>query len=88
MDMGDIFVGEMSFGVENFFSLLKVFNYQEVYNSLMEDYNKGELKYVDLKQVVVDVLVFVSVLIRVKKQELFSNKKEVKNQIKVFFVEI
>ncbi len=40
----------MSPGVENLFSLLKASNHQEAHDSLMEDYNKGELKYVDLKR--------------------------------------
>lgn len=47
--MGDMLVGEMSVGVENFFSLLKVVGQLDVYVSLMVDYEVGVFKYVDLK---------------------------------------
>lgn len=87
-DTGDTPEGEMSAGVENLFSLLKACGHQEAYDSLMQDYEQGQLKYVDLKQAVADALVSVSAPIRAKKAELLSQKKEVKNQIKASSAEI
>lgn len=87
-DTGETPEGEMSPGVENLFSLLKACQQTAAYESLMEDYGKGQLKYVDLKQAVADALVGVSEPIRAKKQELLSDKKAVKNQVKASSAEI
>lgn len=87
-DTGDTPEGEMSPGVQNLFSLLKACEDHQAHDSLMQDYQQGQLKYVDLKQAVADALVAVSTPIRDKKQELLSNKKEVKNQIKASSAEI
>ena len=80
--------GKMSPGVENLFSLLKASGKQEAYQSLMQDYESANLKYVDLKQAVADGLVEISTAFREKKAELKANKKEVKNQIKASSAEI
>ncbi len=87
-DTGETPEGEMSPGVENLFSLLKACRQMEAYDSLMVDYQKGQLKYVDLKQAVADALVGVSARIRAKKQALLSDKKSVKNQVKDSSAEI
>jgi tryptophanyl-tRNA synthetase len=87
-DTGETPEGEMSPGVENLFSLLKACRQNEAYDSLMADYQQGQLKYVDLKQAVADALVGVSAPIRAKKQELLSDKKSVKNQVKASSAEI
>lgn len=87
-DTGETPEGEMSPGVENLFSLLKACRQTEAYDSLMADYQQGQLKYVDLKQAVADALVGVSAPIKAKKQELLSDKKSVKNQVKYSSAEI
>ena len=87
-DTGETPEGEMSPGVENLFSLLKACRQNEAYDSLMADYQQGQLKYVDLKKAVADALVGVSAPIRAKKQELLSDKKSVKNQVKASSAEI
>ncbi len=81
-DTGDTPAGEMSAGVANLFSLLRASERFEAHDSLMEDYNNGQLKYVDLKEAVADGLVAISSTFRAQKQEIMANKKEVKNQIK------
>jgi tryptophanyl-tRNA synthetase len=52
------------------------------HQQLMKDYEAGQLKYVDLKDAVADALVEISQGFIAKKEELNSNKKDVKNQIK------
>lgn len=74
-----MFVGEMSLGVDNFFILFKAVEFIGVYESLMKDYEASELKYVDLKDVVVDVFVGLSVDFKVCKEVLKADKKEIKN---------
>lgn len=87
-DTGETPEGQMSPGVENLFSLLKACQQTEAYDSLMDDYGQGQLKYVDLKQAVADALVGVSEPIRAKKQALLGDKKAVKNQVKASSAEI
>ena len=87
-DTGDTPAGEMSAGVENLFSLLKAAGQLDAHASLMDDYEAGALKYVDLKQAVADGLVAVSTPIREKRAELLADKKAVKNQIKASSAEI
>lgn len=81
-DTGEETDGEMSAGVANLFELLKACGKIEAHDSLMEDYKSSSLKYVDLKQSVADALVEISSIFRARKEELNSNKKEVKNKIK------
>ena len=81
-DAGDMPLGEMSAGVENLFELIKACGKTEVYDSLLVDFNKGGMKYVDLKQATADALVELSEQFRANKAELNAKKKEVKNQIK------
>lgn len=87
-DAGDTPAGEMSPGVKNLFSLLKACNKLETYDSLMNDYNTGSLKYVDLKEAVAEALVEISNPFRERKAEINANKKEVKEQVKASSVEI
>ena len=87
-DTGDTPEGEMSNGVANLFSLLKACGKLEAHQSLMDDYEIGSLKYVDLKQTVADALVEMSLPFKEKRAELSANKKEVKNQIKAAAAEI
>jgi len=81
-DKGNTIEGEMSPGVENLFELLKATGNINEYNTLLEDYNTGKLKYIDLKDTVADALISMSNEFKIKKQELLANKKDVKNQIK------
>jgi tryptophanyl-tRNA synthetase len=81
-DAGDTPEGEMSPGVQNLFELLKASQQMDSHQQLMKDYEAGQLKYVDLKDAVADALVEISQGFIAKKEELNSNKKDVKNQIK------
>lgn len=81
-DTGDNTGGQMSPGVENLFELLKATGNTNEYDSLMNDFNNGTLKYVHLKDAVADALISLSKQFIDKKQQLLSNKKEIKNQIK------
>lgn len=87
-DTGDTPEGQMSAGVENLFRLLKASGQDDAYASLQADYEAGALKYVDLKQAVGEGLVAISEPIRARRDELRSDKKAVKNQIKASSAEI
>lgn len=87
-DTGETEPGTMSEGVKNLFELLKASDKNEARQSLMDDYEKGTLKYVDLKEAVADALVEISAACKERKAELNANKKEVKNQIKASSYEI
>ncbi|NBC05971.1 MAG: tryptophan--tRNA ligase [Bacteroidetes bacterium] len=81
-DAGDTPTGQMSPGVQNLFELLRAGGNQEAHGNLMQAYEQGGLKYVELKDAVADTLVALSNGFREKKAELKANKKEVKNQVK------
>ncbi len=87
-DTGDTPTGQMSPGVENLFELLKACGEKEAYNSLMDTYKAGQLKYADLKQTVGEALVKLTDPFRAKRKELQAHKKEVKEQIKDSSAEI
>lgn len=80
-DMGEAKAGEMSPGVANLFELLKACGHMEVRQSLLDDYNAGALKYVDLKQATANALVEVTNPIKEKFAEINSDKKKYKQQI-------
>jgi tryptophanyl-tRNA synthetase len=81
-DLGEVTAGEMSPGVKNLFNLLKACSKNEAYDSLMQNYEQGQLKYVDLKTTVGEALVELSEGFRAKRKELDTRKKEVKEEIK------
>lgn len=87
-DTGDTPAGEMSAGVENLFSLLKAAGRMDAHQSLLEDYNAGNLKYSDLKGEVADGLVALSEQFKANKADITSRKKEIKGQIKASSAEI
>ena len=87
-DTGDTPAGEMSAGVENLFSLLKAAGRMEAHQSLLEDYNAGNLKYSALKGEVADGLVALSEEFKTRKADITSRKKEIKGQIKASSAEI
>ena len=81
-DSGDQTEGVMSPGVENLFSLLKATNENELHATLMQDYQNGNLQYGHLKGEVATALINFTQPMRDKREELLSNRKAVKNQIK------
>ncbi len=81
-DTGDTPEGEMSEGVGNLFELLKACGETANHESLMQDYNAGVLKYVELKEAVADALVKLTTPFRERKAEIKASKKEIKKQIK------
>ncbi len=81
-DTGDTPAGEMSPGVANLFELLKACGKTEAHSSLMDTYNAGSLKYVDLKEATAEAIVELSAEFRQKKAELNANKKAVKDMVK------
>ncbi|NNL90994.1 MAG: tryptophan--tRNA ligase [Saprospiraceae bacterium] len=81
-DAGDTKEGEMSSGVQNLFEMLKASGEMDTYNSLMSDYDSGQLKYSTLKEGVADALSKLSNAFNAKKAEITADKREVKYQIK------
>lgn len=87
-DTGEETNGEMSAGIRNLFELLKATNKTDERQTLMQQYESGNLKYVELKDAVADALIELSQKFKTNREELLSNKKEVKNQIKASAYEI
>jgi len=81
-DTGEQSGNEMSEGVKNLFELLKAAGNSSDHESLKESYNSGSLKYAELKEVVGNTLVEMSNKFISKKDEICSDKKAVKYQIK------
>lgn len=81
-DAGETAEGEMSDGVANLFELLKASGSNDDYNSLLGDYNSGNLKYSELKDAVAESIVKLSAHFSERKKEITSDKKAVKNTIK------
>lgn len=87
-DAGDTPEGEMSAGIQNLFVLLKAADKLEAHQTLMKQYESGELRYVDLKDATADALIELSEQFRARKAELQSDKKAVKEQIRASSAEI
>ncbi len=87
-DTGEQPEGTMSDGIQNLFEIIKACGRRDVYDGLMNDFNSGNLKYVDLKEATADALLGELQPIHERKKELLSNKKEIKNQIKQSSYEI
>ncbi len=81
-DTGPAQEGEQSPGVANLFALLRAAGQQAAHDALMEDYRKGALRYVALKEAVADALVAISKPARERREALLADKKAVKEQIK------
>jgi tryptophanyl-tRNA synthetase len=73
-DTGDTQGDKMSAGVENLFNLIKACEKTAEYDSLMNDYKSGNLRYKDLKEVTADALVEITEPVRKKKEELMADK--------------
>lgn len=81
-DSGDTPEGTMAEGVQNLFELIKAAGYKSQHDELMTQYNSGQLKYVDLKQVTADALVELISSITERKKEIVADKKRLKDQVK------
>lgn len=81
-DTGDTPAGEMSPGVENLFTLLKACGSGESHRSLLEEFNKGSLRYSELKDAVSDALVDLTGTFKERLDALMEDKREVKRSIK------
>ncbi len=82
-DTGENTSGKMSEGVENLFQMIKASGKQlDSYNSLMQDFENGGLKYSDLKEVVADALVEMTNEFKEKRDAINENKRDLKYQIK------
>lgn len=81
-DVGEPNGDQMSAGIANLFELLNAAGAQESWTALMQSYKNGDLKYVDLKDAVGDVLVDLSSKFSTKLAELNENKRSVKDEIK------
>ena len=81
-DTGEIDPKEMSPGVKNLFEIIKACQKLDQYQTLMNDYTNGQLKYSALKEIVSDALVELITPIRENYQVISRNKKEHKEQIR------
>ncbi len=81
-DSGDTLEGTMAVGVQNLFELIKATGWNTHHEELMENYNSGNLKYVDLKQVAADALVEMIAGFTEQKKEIVADKKRLKDQVK------
>ncbi|HLO52836.1 MAG TPA: tryptophan--tRNA ligase [Saprospiraceae bacterium] len=81
-DSGDTPEGTMAEGVQNLFELIKAAGYRSQHEELMTQYNSGNLKYVDLKQVTADALVELISGFTERKKEILADKKRLKDQVK------
>ena len=81
-DSGDTPAGKMAEGVENLFELIKASGWTENYQQLLENFQAGQLKYVDLKQTAADALVKMTGEFIEKKKEINADKRRLKDQIK------
>ncbi len=82
-DTGDEQGDQMSPGVENLFNLIKACERSSEYNSLLNDYKSGTLRYKDLKDTTADALVELSEPIRKKKEELMADKAAIEKLARI-----
>jgi tryptophanyl-tRNA synthetase len=81
-DSGDTQVGTMAEGVQNLFEMIKAAGWKTEHDQLMENFNAGVLKYVDLKQVTADALVEMTSKFIAQKKEINEDKRKLKDQVK------
>jgi tryptophanyl-tRNA synthetase len=72
---------QMSPGVANLFELLKACEKMDAYDSLMNDYHAGGLRYSALKESVGDALVSLSKQFSERKAELLSRPESIEEQV-------
>lgn len=87
-DTGDQPQGQMSDGVQNLFELIKACGNIAAHNALLEDFNKGALKYSDLKEVAASSVIDLVKPFQERKAEINQDKKNVKDQIRASSNEI
>ena len=80
-DSGDV-SGTMSPGVLNLFEILRACGKTAESDSLMQDYNSGNLKYSKLKEVVADALVELTLNLRARRSEIGEDTTVVTSQVK------
>ncbi len=81
-DSGQAETSEMSPGIKNLFTLLRATGEIDKHDSLLEDYEKGNMQYGYLKTEVADAVISFTDQLREKRQELLADKKAIKNKIK------
>ncbi len=72
----------MAPGVENLFNLLKACNRVDIYETQMDIYKAGNIRYGDLKHEVAEAIVELTQPFRERLADLQSRKKEVQEEIK------
>lgn len=72
----------MSEGVANLFEMIKASGAMEVYDSLMGEYQKGSLKYAELKEATANVIVDLLQVFKNNKAAINEDKRAIKDQIK------
>ncbi|HRG20759.1 MAG TPA: tryptophan--tRNA ligase [Saprospiraceae bacterium] len=72
----------MSEGVANLFEMIKASGATEVYDSLMGEYQKGSLKYAELKEATANVIVDLLQVFKNNKAAINEDKRAIKDQIK------
>jgi tryptophanyl-tRNA synthetase len=87
-DSGDTQAGTMAEGVQNLFEMIKASGWKTEHDQLMENFNAGVLKYVDLKQVTADALVEMTSKFIAQKKEINEDKRKLKDQVKQSSLEI
>jgi tryptophanyl-tRNA synthetase len=87
-DTGDTPAGEMSPGVQNLFEIIRACGQTEAYNSLMDDYSAGVLKYSELKETVANALIGQIQPFRENLDALNADKRNVKARIQESSAEI
>ena len=78
----------MSEGVKNLFEMIKASGANGSYDSLIIDYNSGQLKYSDLKEAAANALVSLLLPFADRKAALNNDKKVIKEQVKASSEEI
>ena len=72
----------MSEGVANLFEMIKASGAMEVYDSLMGEYQKGSLKYAELKEATANVIVDLLQVFKNNKATINEDKRAIKDQVK------
>jgi tryptophanyl-tRNA synthetase len=81
-DTGEVDKNQMSEGVHNLFELIKACGNLLAYDALLEDYNKGKLKYSDLKDVTASSVLELVKPFQERKLQINLNKKDIKDKVR------
>ncbi|MBK9735287.1 MAG: tryptophan--tRNA ligase [Saprospiraceae bacterium] len=81
-DSGNTNEGSMAEGVQNLFELIKAAKWLTEHDQLMDHYQAGTLKYMDLKQVTADALVQLTGVFVERRKEINADKKRLKDLVK------